>query len=213
MAHLTSPETEVVDVYDSAFNVIGQFTRAEAIAKNLLFRSFHCWFVSSGQPPFILFQKRGPDKDLYPSHIDVALAGHYAAGEGLDGIVREAREELQLTISEQNLRYLGRRFEALPRMRKVALLFNEIYFYEVDDPSNLTANQPEVSGVYKMRCDDALNLFSARKNSAEMLAVVSESAKPIEVRREQFVPRHDQYYLSNILLINFLRENNIWELQ
>lgn len=76
-------------------------------------RSFHCWLLSRGdspEPP-ILLQRRALDKDTWPGLWDVSAAGHYSAGEGIEGGLRELREEMGLDVSEQELVPAARRRE------------------------------------------------------------------------------------------------------
>jgi len=75
-------------------------------------RSFHCWLLGSFAPePSILLQQRALDKDTWPGHWDVSVAGHYAAGEGLEGGLRELREEIGLHASVADLLLAGWRRE------------------------------------------------------------------------------------------------------
>ncbi|MGH7786019.1 MAG: NUDIX hydrolase YfcD [Candidatus Binatia bacterium] len=84
---------ELVDVVDADDNVIGQATRAEMRARRLRHRATYILvFNSQGQ---LFVHLRTADKDVYPSHYDVAVGGVVAAGESYDdGARRELAEEL-----------------------------------------------------------------------------------------------------------------------
>jgi isopentenyldiphosphate isomerase len=86
---------ELVDVVDAADRVIGQATRADVRARRLRHRATYILvFNSTGQ---LFVHLRSPDKDVYPSHYDVAVGGVVAAGESYDaGARRELAEELGL---------------------------------------------------------------------------------------------------------------------
>src|SRR6266545_3470070 len=75
-------------------------------------RSFHCWLLATASSePSIMVQRRAHDKDTWPGFWDVSVAGHYAAGEGIEGGLRELREEIGLHASVRELRIAGRRRE------------------------------------------------------------------------------------------------------
>lgn len=71
-------------------------------------RVFHCWVAGVGEEgPFVLLQRRGPEKDVNPGRLDVSCAGHLAAGEcDADG-VRELAEELGVQVQFGELEALG----------------------------------------------------------------------------------------------------------
>lgn len=65
----------------------------------------HLWcYTDFGR---LLFQQRSTNKKNFPGLWDVSVAGHVEAGEALKlAALREAREELGLSIPEQELEYL-----------------------------------------------------------------------------------------------------------
>ncbi|HLI50852.1 MAG TPA: NUDIX domain-containing protein, partial [Thermomicrobiaceae bacterium] len=75
-------------------------------------RAFHCWIGwrdrESGVSK-LLVQKRSAGKDTVPNLLDVAVGGHYRAGESLEQVFREIEEELGITVSLDDLIPLGRR--------------------------------------------------------------------------------------------------------
>ena len=76
-------------------------------------RSAHLWIVTPDDR--VLLQRRAFAKESWPGMWDVSVAGHIDAGESaLDAIIREAHEELGLTIAPHELTHLGTlRFTAL----------------------------------------------------------------------------------------------------
>lgn len=72
-------------------------------------RAFHCWVFDTAEDGDvrILLQLRAPDKDTCPNLWDVSVGGHYSAGEGIEGGLREMREELGLEVQLDQLVQAG----------------------------------------------------------------------------------------------------------
>lgn len=86
---------ELFDVCDPQDQVIGQLSRAEVHAKNLLHRAVHIWIWNSAGE--LLLQTRSATKDQYPNCYTSSASGHVDAGEEYEAAaVRELGEELQL---------------------------------------------------------------------------------------------------------------------
>lgn len=80
-------------------------------------RSLHVWVVLQGGPgiegaepgPWLLFQRRSPEKDTWPGALDVAVTGHLRAGETVLEALREAREEIGLDLGPDDVIRIGLR--------------------------------------------------------------------------------------------------------
>jgi isopentenyldiphosphate isomerase len=84
---------EPVDVVDAQDRVVGRASRAEVRARRLRHRATYLLVFNSRGELFI--HLRTADKDVYPSHWDVAVGGVVAAGESYDdGARRELAEEV-----------------------------------------------------------------------------------------------------------------------
>jgi isopentenyl-diphosphate delta-isomerase len=80
--------------------------RSEAHRLGLWHRSSHLW-VTDGRGA-VLLQQRHPDKQTDPGRWDIAVAGHLSAGQTpLEALVREAKEELGLTLDPAAVTFLG----------------------------------------------------------------------------------------------------------
>jgi isopentenyl-diphosphate delta-isomerase len=65
----------------------------------------HVWIINTGGQ--ILIQRRAPTKENWPNLWDVSVAGHLSSGEGaVEAAIREAEEELSLTLVPGECRYL-----------------------------------------------------------------------------------------------------------
>jgi isopentenyldiphosphate isomerase len=69
-------------------------------------RVFHCWLVHP-RGPSLLLQLRAPTKETSPGLWDVSVGGHYSAGEGIEGGLREIQEELGLSVGLGDLTQVG----------------------------------------------------------------------------------------------------------
>src|SRR5436309_438836 len=108
------PAFELIDLCDERGQLLGR-TKPRALVHRDgdWHRSFHCWVVSPGSvdPPGIVLQRRAPAKETWGSLWDVSVGGHYAAGEGIEGGLREMREELGLRVAAEELLHVGWRRE------------------------------------------------------------------------------------------------------
>jgi isopentenyl-diphosphate delta-isomerase len=69
-------------------------------------RAAHVWLVA--RDGRVLLQKRASVKENWPDFWDISVAGHVAAGESaIDAAIREAHEELGLTLAPDELTDLG----------------------------------------------------------------------------------------------------------
>src|ERR671932_1739698 len=101
-----SEAPELFGLYDAAGHALGRAkARDEVHRDGDWHRSAHIWIYTSEER--LLFQRRAPGKDTWPGRLDASVGGHYRAGEGLPGVVREAREELGLALDPVELVPLG----------------------------------------------------------------------------------------------------------
>src|SRR5215213_10506349 len=72
-------------------------------------RAIHVWVagVDDRGVPFLMIQRRSPDKDTWPGRFDATVGGHYRAGETLTETVREVEEEIGIVPDLNELRPLG----------------------------------------------------------------------------------------------------------
>ncbi|MBN1792305.1 NUDIX domain-containing protein [Candidatus Woesearchaeota archaeon] len=97
---------ELVDICDENDTLTGeQRMKSEAHRLGLWHRVAHIWIANlKGE---ILFQRRSKDKDIFPDRWDVAVTGHIDAGEDpVDAGIREAAEELGLSVRKERLDFL-----------------------------------------------------------------------------------------------------------
>ena len=114
--------------------------RTKVHAEGLWHRTVHIWaFDRKGR---ILFQLRSRVKESNPGLYDTSCAGHISAGDSsLNAAVRELREELGITKSSRDLKYL---FEAAHEsvLNGGAYLDNEYY-----DVYKITLSDSEIDSL------------------------------------------------------------------
>lgn len=96
------PGAERVDVLDDAGRPVATVTRREMRVRRLPHGATYVLVFNRRGELFV--HQRSPDKDVFPSHWDVAVGGVLAAGESFDeGARRELREELGVDVESQPL--------------------------------------------------------------------------------------------------------------
>ena len=98
---------EYIDILDSEGNPTGEScSKSLAHRKGFYHATVHTWFYT--KQGTVLLQQRGASKKVYPLLWDVSVAGHLSAGESLKaGAIREIREEIGLTVAENDLIKIG----------------------------------------------------------------------------------------------------------
>jgi isopentenyl-diphosphate delta-isomerase len=97
---------EYVDLLDPSGRPVGiRKSKSEVHRDGDWHGAAHVWILNrKGQ---ILIQRRSPTKENWPNLWDVSVAGHISAGERpVETAIREAREELGITLAPRECRYL-----------------------------------------------------------------------------------------------------------
>lgn len=134
-------------------------------------RSAHLWIATPDGR--LLLQRRSPSKENWPNLWDISVAGHIDAGESpIEAAIREAHEELGLTLRAEELRHLGTlRYHAV--LNGGAYIENE--FHEVF----LTTREIDLGA-----------LVLDPREVAEVALVLPE-----EIERYEVVPHEAEYAL------------------
>jgi isopentenyldiphosphate isomerase len=100
---------ELIDTYDEQWTRAGSKERAAVHRDGDWHRCFHCVITSGDHDmPRLMLQRRALEFVDYPGLIDVSVAGHLRAGEGLiEATTREIAEELGVLVPFSSLRFLG----------------------------------------------------------------------------------------------------------
>jgi isopentenyldiphosphate isomerase len=156
---------EIVDIFDENYRHLGTSTKTEARKNGNWVQSIHAWIVSPRDNGYVLFQKRGKHKKIYPNALDISVAGHYRAGEKIEDGVREISEELGLVVNFNDLIPLGVKLDIGKAGDNIIHEFCHTYLLKSElEPRDYEFVDGEVEGLVKISIEDGLALFSGKVN-------------------------------------------------
>lgn len=165
----TDPQDELFDVLDPDGNPTGLVKpRGRVHRDGDWHRGLHVWiygFADDG--PFVLFQRRSMSKDTWAGKLDVAVGGHFGAGETLEETLRETEEEIGLVATTDQLIPLGRRFINDIGDGYIDRELDEVFALRCDQPLNAYVLHPdEVDALVAIGVDDLHDLFHETLDAA-----------------------------------------------
>lgn len=93
---------QLLEIVNEADEVIGTAMRSEIHAQGLLHREVSIWFVLPDKR--IVFQRRGPNKDVFPNLLSAGVGGHVEPNQTYEtAALQEAFEETGLRLSAEDL--------------------------------------------------------------------------------------------------------------
>lgn len=97
---------EYFDILDDNGNKTGKTKLRSKVHKDGDWhRSVHIWIINYNGD--ILLQRRCSTKDSHPNMLDISYAGHLTAGDtSLSGAIREVKEELNLDVKKEELKFI-----------------------------------------------------------------------------------------------------------
>ncbi|WP_372632988.1 NUDIX domain-containing protein [Cohnella sp.] len=202
--------TELFDIYDDNDVWIGTAERKEAHRLGFWHHTVHCWLVRREEREgrtvaIVLFQQRSANKDTGAGCFDITAAGHLAAGETPEAIVRELREELGVEVSFEALREYGIvREQGEGVVGGEAYVDNEVsrvYGLEVSmQVTDFRLQEEEVAGLYEADADELIELIEGRRELVRARGAALREGKlqaaEVEVACSSFVERDLSYYVS-----------------
>jgi isopentenyldiphosphate isomerase len=170
-------------------------------------RAVHVWVAGIDDGgPFVLMQRRSPDKDTMPNRLDVAVGGHYRAGETLSDVLREVDEEIGVPVTVDQLRSLGTRiclYEPLGGMVEHEL--QDAFLWRRDESlSSYRPNPHELSSLIKLPIPHLLSLLAGEQSSiaGEQLSAADCTITPVTLDASEFIQRIDRYFYRAVIAIN-----------
>jgi isopentenyldiphosphate isomerase len=191
----TDPQHERFDLYDAEGEPLGvSKPRGEVHRDGDWHRSLHLWVWGMRDgTPFVIFQRRSMTKDTWPGVLDVSVGGHFRSGETLAETLREAEEEIGLTVNASEIVRIGRRFHDWRSPAFHDAEISEVYALRSDLPLESYGLHPEeVDGLAAIQVDTALALFSGQ----------TRQAPGLEWSRRDAGHEHRQYTLRDFVDIS-----------
>jgi isopentenyldiphosphate isomerase len=201
---------EIFDIYDGTGKQLGITKPKSEVHKNGFWhKSFHCWIIYKGNDgnDFIILQKRAANKKSWPNKLDISAAGHYTAGEGIEGGLREIKEELGVDISKEDLISLGVRvcIEEFDT-KSINHEFQDLFFL-IDDRAltDYKMSLEEVSGLVAIPVKEGIRLFAKEINNITATGYILDSEAVVQkqffdITTEDFIPTLDNYYFKVMIL-------------
>ena len=170
---------------------------------------FNLWIIARSPVPSVIYQQRGPDRPWGANLLDVAVGGHYQAGETkLDGL-REAEEEIGKKYNPADIVYIGRKMhvgETTPKGQKKNIL--ELYMIEDSSPLDSYVLEPrEVYAITVLPISELLKVHRDESYAFHAGALRHDGqAFELTVHKDSFPHNWDEYHLKIALLAQrFLR--------
>jgi isopentenyldiphosphate isomerase len=197
------PEEELFDLCDEWGRPLGRTKLRSLVHRDGDWhRAFHCWLVDidTSAEATILLQRRAFDKDTNPGLWDVSVGGHYSAGEGLEGGLREIREELGLDVAAHELVLAGWHREARHASGPIDREVQDVYFlFRPVDLRTLRPDPREVIAVARLPAtafarlaDGSVSRIGALGGPVDSRGRVDPAT--IELVQAELLPRADGYY-------------------
>jgi isopentenyldiphosphate isomerase len=143
--------------------------RSEVHARGHWHRAFHLFLCGrwSGADRAIL-QIRAKAKDVGAGKLDVAVGGHFRAGESLSEVVREAEEEIGLRVGSEDLTALWTQAAEHVQPGIIDREWQEVYLLRRDAPPSAYAPDPgELAGLVAVPLVDLVAVLEGRLARAE----------------------------------------------
>lgn len=133
-------------------------------------RAVHLWIVTPED--MVLLQQRSLAKDTNPGLVDVSVAGHLRAGEGLGEALRESDEEIGVGVERDRVVTLGRRWYEKRAPGVIDREVQEIVAVAMPlDLSMLTPHPDEVAALMLVPRADALALEAGARDAVTVRQV------------------------------------------
>lgn len=150
---MQTPTDEWLDLVDENDQVTGRMLRSEVYKLGLHnFRSVNLLLVNSqGQ---LWIPKRALNKRVAPGGLDLSVGGHVTSGDTyIDTLIREAKEELDLDLDKNKLKFLGK---LTPYVHSTSS-FQEVYELQSDKTPDY--NKEDFIDCYWLYPQDILELL------------------------------------------------------
>lgn len=177
--------------------------RTEAWKNGDWLGSFNLFIIQEKPVPSIIFQLRNPNLNFWPNKLDVSAGGHYQAGEGYEGGLREVKEELGKEYDLNSLTLLGRRIYISPDENKIMRNYVVDVFMTLDN-SNISTyklKKDEVYSIFSLPIDELIKVQTVKEYSFEAKGLMYDGKPTVfTVKKDSFPYNFDDYHLKIPLL-------------
>ncbi|WP_390216600.1 NUDIX hydrolase [Halobacillus campisalis] len=196
---------EILKIFSDWLTPIGEKDRDEVHRDGDWHESFHCWFYRhENNRTSIYFQRRSDIKKDFPDLYDITAAGHIQINESrIEGGLREVREELGLTLSEENISYSGFYKEQLQMKALNDREICHIYIFPYDEAMQLAIND-EVTDVVRIDIEDFVSMISKKRKYLSAYSILNKHE--IDLELHHFCPHDFNYYQHVVQAIWNTRE-------
>lgn len=199
--------SELLDIFNDKFELIGQAPRDDVHREGYWHQTFHCWILTKhDNNNYVLVQKRAAQKRTAPNKLDISAAGHLLAGETKENGIREVQEELGISTSISKMTDLGIRISSsgVPGI-KCNREFCHVMLLEDNTPLiDHTLQESEVASLIEIKVEDGLRLLSGEISEItvnELLIVNTEKIiQQTTIKKDDFIFRIDPYYLKIFIM-------------
>lgn len=170
---------EYLDIYDENGNHLGKEERGVVHRDALWHKTVHCWLFDSDG--YVYFQRRKEEGTLYTT-----ASGHIMAGETVEeGFAREIFEEIGYRVDYNKAVKLDEFKFVLDKVKKDGSIFKDramanifaCEFFGTEKDFHFDPN--EVSGIVKVKADEALNLFETQTGEIAGFEIKPENGENI----------------------------------
>ncbi|MCP4583810.1 MAG: NUDIX domain-containing protein [candidate division Zixibacteria bacterium] len=196
--------SEFIDVYDADLRLLGTEERVKAHMEGLWHKTFHLWLTSPRNGGQILYQWRSKEMKNFPDMLDVSAAGHILAGETVEQGIREAEEELGISLDYRDIHSLGYRVEVADQENgQKNREYQAVHLAKLDlDLEDFTPQVEEVSGLIWLSIARGIELFTGKAESVDCDGIYYDAPTRTWKKNNRgfalshFLPRIQRYYLT-----------------
>lgn len=183
---------ELLTVYNEQLEVVGKLSRDEIHKKGLKHKVVHCWIIERREIDiYLYFQQRSFNKSDFPGMYDIACAGHIDAGEEAEiAMIRELDEEIGLNINKNDLKYIGRKFEAFQKGEFFDNEICEMYLLEVKNNTKFILGD-EVEDMVRVSVIEYEKWINKELKELEVSSI--EGNKKVVLKDDNICPHIREY--------------------
>lgn len=189
-------DNEYLCVCDEAGDPLYTAPRNKIHTQGLRHRVIHLWLVDE---VYLYFQQRSADKEAFPLGYDITCAGHIDPKESAqDACIRECKEELGITLTEQQLQSIGTYYEEMMISNGIDRELADVFLCRF--PLTSCRLNDEVLTVGKIKLDDIVKLLQHKQSDCNFYDLLKPQIRRLSAS-DIFLhePAYYQWLLKAIL--------------